>query len=198
MVMGIIPTRGGFQRPFGTAVFIKDFLGGRGNTYGVAVIDTEQGATQTDILAAYKMALHRALAEDRVAQEVEGRIRSGEPPLTSEEEDERLQHWLSCYPLARCRMHYQSFLVYFGFMKRLGWVEPTGRVEESLIQERMAISAPETPRETGQPRIYYRLTASGSRAASEQLKNPLMALYPQFDHAYFAERRAQRRYVRCV
>lgn len=66
MVSALRAARGGFQRPFGCARFILDFLQGFGPNYSVASIDPTGGAPQTDILSAYKTALHLDWAEDRV------------------------------------------------------------------------------------------------------------------------------------
>ncbi|MDP2730519.1 MAG: hypothetical protein Q8O55_08545 [Dehalococcoidales bacterium] len=49
-------------------------------------------------------------------------------------------------------MRYNSFLMYFGVLKRLGWVEEAGQTEPSSIQENYP-PAPE--------RAYYRLTREG-------------------------------------
>ncbi|MDO8491582.1 MAG: hypothetical protein Q7T04_06180, partial [Dehalococcoidia bacterium] len=65
---------------------------------------------------------------------------------------------------------YHSFLVYFGQLKRLGWVEPTGDSEASSIQGNYA-AAPE--------RIYYRLTKAGQEADEALWSNPQFALYPK-------------------
>jgi len=67
-------------------------------------------------------------------------------------------------------MRYHSFLVYFGVLKRLGWVETTGESEASSIQENYA-SAPD--------RVYYRLTQQGKEANELLWSNPLFTLYPE-------------------
>ncbi|WP_278812082.1 hypothetical protein [Dehalococcoides mccartyi] len=67
-------------------------------------------------------------------------------------------------------MRYHSFLMYFGVLKRLGWVESTDRTEASTIQENYP-SAPE--------RTYYRLTKTGVKAGDELWSNPLFTLYPE-------------------
>jgi len=162
------PSRGGFLRPFGAAWFIREFLAGHG-PYGSPRIDREEGAPQTDIHAAYKEALHRAFAEDMVAMEVERRARRELPPLTAEEEDRLTAYYLERIPSKLTRMRYHSFLVYFGMLKRLGWVEPTPeREERSTIQE----YHPPAP-----PRRYYRLTAAGRAATAVDLSDPMKALY---------------------
>jgi len=67
-------------------------------------------------------------------------------------------------------MRYHSFLMYFGVLKRLGWVETTDRKEPSSIQENYP-PAPE--------RTYYRLTKEGIGAGDELWSNPLFTLYPE-------------------
>jgi hypothetical protein len=69
-------------------------------------------------------------------------------------------------------MRYHSFLMYFGVLRRLGWVETTGKTETSSIQENYP-PAPE--------RTYYRLTEKGIKAGDELWSNPLFALYPEID-----------------
>ena len=76
--MQLRPTRGGFLRPFGCGFFIREFLLGRGPE-GSPKIDPDKGACQEDIFYHYKLALHRAYAEDAVAWENEERIRRGKP-----------------------------------------------------------------------------------------------------------------------
>ena len=74
-------------------------------------------------------------------------------------------------------MRYHSFLSYFGLLKRLGWVEPTGEEEVSQAQDMMGLENGEETRETGQPRIYYRLTRAGFAAPQSLIADPITALY---------------------
>ena len=74
MVIDVRPTRGGFLRPFGCGIFIRDFLRGLG-PFGSLQIDPAKGACQEDIFYHYKIALHTAYAEDAVAREQEKRIK---------------------------------------------------------------------------------------------------------------------------
>lgn len=138
MVTALRPERGGFVRPFGTAIFIHDFLSGEGGKYGAPTVAPGLGAPQQDIHAAYKGALHRAIAEDAAAWDAEEAIRA-DKPLTPEEVEARRDYYLARIPYKLTRMRYHSFLVYFGMLKRLGWVEPTGQVERSTAQEMMAL-----------------------------------------------------------
>ena len=67
-------------------------------------------------------------------------------------------------------MRYHSFLMYFGVLKRLGWVEVTRETEPSAIQD----NYPPTPERT-----YYRLTKKGTEDGDEIWSNPLFTLYPE-------------------
>ncbi|MFC2042047.1 hypothetical protein ACFLTV_00900 [Chloroflexota bacterium] len=67
-------------------------------------------------------------------------------------------------------MRYHSFLMYFGVLKRLEWVETTEETQPSAIQDNYP-PAPE--------RTYYRLTKKGIEAGDELWSNPLFALYPE-------------------
>ena len=66
MILPLSPARGGFLRPFGCGRFIREFLLGHAPE-GSLKIDSEVGACQEDIFYQYKLALHRAYAEDAVA-----------------------------------------------------------------------------------------------------------------------------------
>jgi hypothetical protein len=67
-------------------------------------------------------------------------------------------------------MRYHSFLMYFGVLKRLRWVEVTNQTELSAIQDNYP-AAPE--------RVYYRLTKEGIETGEQLRSNPLFTLYPQ-------------------
>ena len=84
----------------------------------------------TDIHFEYKSALHRAHARDAVEREEERRIRRDKPAYTEEEYHERLEYYLSRIPYKLLKMRYSSFTRYFGHLKRLGWVEGTGKTVE--------------------------------------------------------------------
>ena len=165
------PGKGGFFRPFGTAWFIREFLAG-GGPEDSPKIDPSVGAPQTDIFSAYKDAQHRAFAEDMVAREEERRIKRGREPLTAEEAERRFAWYMERIPMKFTRMRYHSFLVYFGMLKRLGWVEKSDRTEPSAIQD----NHPPAP-----SRIYYRLTDAGRAATEMALSDPVMTLYPEYD-----------------
>jgi len=177
--MQLKPITGGFIRPFGTAWFIIEFLKGNGPEDSKD-IDPEIGAPMTDIHFEYKSALHRAHARDAVEKEEEKRIRKGRSAFTEEEYNERLQYYLSRIPYKLLKMRYASFTRYFGHLKRLGWVEETGKTEPSSIQD----DYPPAP-----PRVYYRLTDAGKKASAAEISDPLMTLY----HYSRAQRSAKNR-----
>lgn len=186
MTLPLRPNRGGFLRPFGTAVFIQDFVNGEGPKYGVARIDPRVGAPQADIHAAYKLALHQAMAEDAAAWDAEEAIRRGRP-MTPEEVEERSEYYLERIPYKLTRMRYASFTNYFARLIKLGWVQTTGEEEKSEPQENWP---------DARPRVFYRLTAKGRAATIAEVANPLRLLYPHFNSAYFRKARKAKRYFR--
>jgi len=167
MQIPVRPARGGFLRPFGCGWYVREFLLGHG-PYGAPPIDPEVGAPQADIFRHYKEALMRHHAEDAVAREMERRARQGLSPYTVEEMEVRMQHHLSRIPYKGTACRYDSFIVYFSNLKRLGWVEATGREEPSAFQAHY----PEGP-----PRRFYRLTKRGTTASDEAWSDPLATLY---------------------
>ena len=178
MVEVLRPARGGFLRPFGCAWFIREFLLGNG-PMGSPRIDPDIGAPMVDIHAEYKEALFHAYAEDLVAIEEEERVRRGLSPLSVEEAEQRVAYYVERIPQRLTRMRYPSFTRYFAHLKRLGYVEETGREEPSLIQD----SYPPAP-----PRRYYRLTGAGTKATMAELSDPIMTLY-----CYPREKRSAKR-----
>jgi hypothetical protein len=180
MAIQLKPESGGFLRPFGTAWFIIEFLKGK-VPEGSRRIDPQQGAPMTDIHYEYKSALHRAHARDVVERDEERRIRRGKPAYTEEEYRERLEYYLSRIPYKLLKMRYSSFTRYFGHLKRLGWVEETGKSEPSAFQ----YDYPPAP-----SRIFYRLTEAGKKASADQISDPVMTLY-QYSRAQRSAKRNQ-------
>ena len=165
--MELRPTIGGFLRPFGAAWFVMEFL--KGNGPGSSrKIDSAEGSTMTDIHSEYKLALLRAHARDTVERAEERRIKHGKPAFTDQEYNDLFNYYLSRIPYKLTKMRYASFTRYFGHLKRLGWVEETGKTEPSAIQD----DYPSAP-----PRVYYRLTEAGRKAKDSQISDPLMTLY---------------------
>jgi len=180
------PGKGGFLRPFGCGWFIREFLTGRAPE-GSPSIDPDIGACQEDIFYHYKLALHRAYAEDATGYENEKRIKAGKPIYTEGEYWERVAYFMSRMPYKLFKCRYHSFQRYFHWLKQLGWVEFTGKEEKSSVQE----NYPDAP-----PRKYYRLTPKGVEAPDYQWSNPQLTLYPERGLEYFREKRKNHKYSR--
>ena len=167
MVEPLRPARGGFLRPFGCGLFIREFLFGHGPN-GSPRIDPNEGAPQADIFYYYKTALLRAIALDRATREEERRARRERRAISPEEIERLTEKHLRHLPykVTSCRFH--SFVVYFSNLQRLGWVEFTGREEPSAFQDNYP---------PGPSRKYFRLTAAGREARDAAWANPLLALY---------------------
>ncbi len=166
--MDLRPARGGFLRPFGCGWFIREFLLGKGPE-GSHVIDSKQGAPQADINFEYKEAMARATARERAERIISRMVLDGKD--VNEEQAERIyERELKRISRKFTHMRYHSFLMYFGVLKRLGWVELAGQTEPSAIQDNYP-PAPE--------RTYYRLTKKGVVADDELWSNPLFTLYPE-------------------
>jgi hypothetical protein len=168
MALDIRPTRGGFLRPFGCGWFIREYLLGNGPE-GSRVIDPQHGAPQADINFEYKEALARATARER-SERIISRMVVGGTDVTEEQAARIYERELKKLSRKFTHMRYHSFLMYFGVLKRLGWVEVTGQSETSSIQDNYP-PAPE--------RTYYRLTEKGIEAGEELWSNPLFTLYPE-------------------
>ncbi len=106
---------------------------------------------------------------DAVEREEERRVRQDKPAYTEEQYRAWLEYYLSRIPYELLKMRYSSFTRYFSHLKRLGWVEETGKTEPSAIQDNYP-PAPE--------RVYCRLTREGIAAGEELWSNPLFTLYP--------------------
>ena len=165
--MDLRPVLGGFIRPFGTAWFIIEFLKGNGPEDS-RQIGPDIGAPMTDIHFEYKSALHRAHARHAAETEEERQIKKGRLAFTEEEYAERLQYFLSRIPYKLHKMRYASFTRYFGHLKRLGWVEVTGKTEPSAIQDNYPLAP---------SRVFYRLTDTGWNASMVEISDPVMTLY---------------------
>ena len=168
MAIEIRPSRGGFLRPFGCGWFIREYLLGNGPE-GSHAIDPERGAAQSDINYQYKEALARATARERAERIISRMVVSG-ADVTEEQADKIYERELKRVSRKFTHMRYHSFLMYFGVLKRLGWVEVTGKTVPSAIQD----NYPPAPQRT-----YYRLTKKGIEAGDEFWSNPLFTLYPE-------------------
>ena len=136
---------------------------------GSPTIDPQVGAPQADINYAYKESLAKATARDRAESVISRMVVSG-VDVTEEKAEDIYQRELKRISRKFTHMRYHSFLVYFGVLKRLGWVEATSETEPSAIQDNYP-PAPE--------RVYYRLTPQGIKAGEELWSNPLFTLYPE-------------------
>ena len=167
MTLPLRPKRGGFLRPFGCGLFIRDFLLGKG-PYGSSRIDPEVGAPQADIFKQYKLALMKASAEDKAIRTEEKRARMENRRIDPDNIEKLIKVYLSrmAYKAHGCRSH--SFVTYFSMLQKLKWVEPSGMVEKSHFQNNYPGS---------QPRIYFRLTEKGKSASDSQWANPHKVLY---------------------
>ncbi len=130
------------------------------------VIDLQEGAPQADIRNYYWEAIERRIIRDKIERELSKQVVKGRE-LTAELEDEIEERYRYWRPSKISRMRYHSFVVYFGLLKRLGWVD---EVKEEP-------SGPGEYHEMFHPRRYYRLTETGKSATSEQLRDPIMTLY---------------------
>ena len=167
MVELLRPSRGGFLRPFGCGWFIREFLLGNGPG-GSPGIDPNVGAPQADIFYHYKMALRRATAFDRATRAEEKKAKHEKRRINPDKIEKLAEGYLSRMPYKAQGCRYHSFVVYFSNIRRLGWVEATGREELSAFQEHYP---------AGQPRRYFRLTGAGRRAGDTAWANPYLALY---------------------
>jgi len=136
---------------------------------GSRIINPEQGAPQADINFEYKEALARATARER-AERIVSRIVVGGADVTEEQANTIYERELKRISRKFTHMRYHSFLMYFGVLKRLGWVEKTEETQPSAIQD----NYPPAP-----SRTFYRLTTKGIEAGDELWSNPLFTLYPE-------------------
>ena len=167
MVELLRPSRGGFLRPFGCGWFIREFLLGNG-PYGSPKIDPNIGVPQSDIFYHYKMTLRNEAALDRATRVEEKRARRSKRPIDPDNIESLAKRYLAVLPYKAWGCRYHSFVVYFSNLRRLGWVEFTGREEPSEFQDHY---------DQGQPRRYYRLTVVGKAASDAAWANPRAALY---------------------
>ena len=165
--MQLKPKRGGFLRPFGCGMFIKYFLSGK-ETYGSPWINPDTGATQSDIFRYYKEAIIRATAMDRATRTEEKRAKRENRKINPDNIDILFKKYLVRMPHKAQGCRYHSFVTYFSVLQKLGWVEPTGKEEPSSFQDNYP---------KGQPRKYFRLTATGMAAPDYLWANPHGALY---------------------
>ena len=167
MTLPLRPERGGFLRPFGCGLFIREFLLDHG-PHGSPSIDPEAGAPQSDICYHYKQALRRVTAEDRAVRQEEKSAKRAKRPINPENIAALTKKYLERLPYKSKGCRYHSFVNYFSTIQKLGWVEPSGVVEASAFQDNYP---------QGKPRIYFRLTPKGKSASDKQWADPRNALY---------------------
>ena len=167
MTLPLRPQHGGFLRSFGCGEFVRDLLLGKG-PHGAPRIDPAVGAPQADICHYYKNALLRATAEDRAAASEERRAKRVQQRIDPERIATLTEKYLARMPFKTSSCRYHSFVVYFSTLKRLGWVEPSGRKEPSALQANYP---------KGHARIFYRLTPAGRKAPASAWANPYRTLY---------------------
>ncbi|MCL0103357.1 hypothetical protein M1O51_01870 [Dehalococcoidia bacterium] len=103
--------------------------------------------------------------------------------LTEEQELEIFEKYYRRIPRKITKVRYHSFMSYFGMLRRLGWVEPTGEEEisDNLGGEPGAVVQKKAPGkyliEVPQPRRFYCLTEAGKQAPEEEWANPLVTLH---------------------
>ena len=85
--MEVRPNRGGFLRPLGCGLFIRDYLLGIAPENSTKV-DPIRGATQADINYEYKEALARATARERAERIISNMVVKGDD--VTEEEAEKI------------------------------------------------------------------------------------------------------------
>jgi hypothetical protein len=149
-------------------MFIRAYLSGEGPEYGAPAIDPDKGGCQEDIFYHYKLALIKAAAEDAAVRSEEKAAKREKRAISPDKIEELTRYYSERIPYKLHRARYHSFVNYFGVLKRLGWVEKTGKEEKSIPQDK----AP-----SFQPKRYYRLTDKGKSVAEAEFSDPITALY---------------------
>ncbi len=167
MTLPLKPKRGGFLRPFGCGWFIREFLAGNA-PYESLPVNPVIGAPQSDIFHYYKEALRQITAMDRATDIETRRAKREKRSIDPDNISSLYQRHLARMPYKAQGCRYHSFVVYFSNLQRLGWVQPSGKIEPSAFQDNYP---------SGQPRKYFRLTVAGKAAPDSAWANPLAALY---------------------
>jgi len=145
MTLPLKPARGGFLRPFGCGLFIRDFLLGLG-PYESPAVDPALGSPQADIFYHYKQTLRQITAEDRAARQEEKHAKKAGRPINPDNIEALTTKYLERIPYKTWGCRYNSFVHYFNMIQQLAWVEKSGIIERSAFQDNYA---------QGQPRIFY-------------------------------------------
>lgn len=184
-------------RPIGLGRFIRLFLGGELEApeldpgtlaiVGMVRADRRRGAPQRDIWARYRDFLFVAWGQELVER---WREQGREIPDDPEEYEQLERVARARIPQRLSRMRVASFYRYFRNLRTLGWVEPSGEEEGSLLGGEpdggVQIIAGQTLLPIPQPRRYYRLTRRGLEVPVEDgWRNPLLLLYPERGVDYY-------------
>ncbi len=169
MTLELKPNRGGFLRPFGCGWFVREFLLGKG-PYGSPKINSEIGASQSDIFKQYKLALMRETSLDWATRVEERVARKEERSINPDNIEQLSDKYLVRLPYKTIACRFHSFVVYFSDLQKLGWVEVTGQEEFSEFQDHYP---------PGPPRRYFRLSKAGREAGDDAWRNPHRTLYGQ-------------------
>jgi hypothetical protein len=167
MAESVRPSRGGFTRPFGCGWFIREFLLGNG-PYDTPRIDSNVGKPQSDVFYYYKNTLRLITAQEKATKLEEKQAQRQGRAIDPDNIEKLAQQYLERLPYKAWGCRYHSFVVYFSNLKRLDWVEVTGREEHSSFQDNYT---------EGQPKTYYRLTDKGRGASDDEWRNPHGTLY---------------------
>ncbi len=97
-------------------------------------INPVRGSTQSDINYEYKEASARATAREHAEKIISNMVVSG-VEVTEDDAESIYLRQLKRISRKFTHMRYHSFLVYFGMLKKLGWVEATHETEPSTIQD---------------------------------------------------------------
>ena len=135
---------------------------------GSPAIDPVTGAPQADIFYHYKQALRQVTALDRATRLEEKRARKEHRSISPDKIEILTRKQLERLPYKSKGCRYHSFVTYFSTLQKLGWVEPSGKVEASAFQDNYP---------QGKPRIYYRLTYTGRQAPEQAWADPHKTLY---------------------
>jgi hypothetical protein len=92
-------------------------------------------------ILAFKVSPCHATAKKRAERIISNMVVKG-ADVTEKEADKIYQRELKRVSRKFTYMGYHSFLMYFGVLKRLGWVEATGQSEVSSVQDNYPL-APE-------------------------------------------------------
>ena len=121
--MELKPNKDGFLRPFGCGWFVREYLLGN-RPAGSTKIDPRLGDCQSNVCYQYKEGIAKATAQARAEKVISDMVVNG-ADVSEETAEIIFQRELKKVSRKFTHMRYHSFLMYFGVLKRLGWVEIT-------------------------------------------------------------------------